>query len=875
MYNAEQARCGALEKLRVIDLTDVRGALAGRMLAELGADVIKVESPGGDAARLRPPFAGNLPAPDRSLPFLYRNAGKRGVVIDLDSETGRDRFEQLCSQADVLIDNLGLREQVRRRITPAEVRWRHPHLVHLAISDFGLTGPRAAWHLEPLTAFAASGALHASGFADRPPCWLPGYLAHDCASILGVAGTLAAVLDRNRHGHGQTVEISVQEAALNGLDPWSIPLADYARRYPVLPAWAPRDGDGAYLVVPTRDGYVRTVPGTPRQLAAFAKLLWDGGSEQPSANSQLEPRPGGDDRSERGESRTGDSAALGSGGIARQAAAWFESLPTRALTLASDVVLGASRVVPLPGLTLSLAHTLLDAARSLAGYALHSKPRDEVLAAALRLRVPMAPVNTPEEFVGADQTLARGYFRNTGFLHLGDAPFASAPWKLSATPAVLRRGAPAPGEDDQSGFAARAGGPAASSPAPEGSGPSSDRERSDPVLTGRRVIDLGVAAVGPELCWLLGELGAEVIKVESAANIDLLRRLTPEIDDPNTSFPFNDDGRGKKSVCLDMGTARGRELALRLCASADVVVENRRGGVVRAWGLDYADVKRLRPDVIYVSSQGYGRGGPLGEAPSFGPINSAFAGATWLWNYPDAAYPAGSSLNHPDHIGSKLGAIAVLAALEHRRRTGEGQLIDMAQTEATAYLMGEFYLEQPLTGRPARQRGNTVEYACPHGVYPCAGEDVWCAIAVVGDDAWERFWRVLGWAEERQFAMLEGRLAVQSQLDRRVADWTRDREPEEAASILQSAGISAMPVQGPDEHRADAHLAARGALVTVVHPKIGPARYTANPIRMSRMRMAPVAPAPRLGEHTTEVLNRVLGLSEGEARDLAAQGVCR
>src|SRR5262249_18685210 len=161
--------------------------------------------------------------------------------------------------------------------------------------------------------------------------------------------------------------------------------------------------------------------------------------------------------------------------------------------------------------------------------------------------------------------------------------------------------------------------------------------------------------------------------------------------------------------------ARGRETALRLCAAADVVIENNRGGVVRAWGLDYEDVRRLRPDIIYVASQGYGRGGALGEASAYGPLTSAFAGVSWPWDPAGAPYPAGSSLNHPDHVAAKLSAVAVLAALEHRRRTGEGQLIEMSQAETAAYLIGEVYLERATTGRPAAQRGNAVDHACPHG----------------------------------------------------------------------------------------------------------------------------------------------------------------
>ena len=785
-----------LAHLRVVDLTDLRGALAGRLLADLGADVVKVEPPRGDPGRLVPPFAGGVAAPDRSLPFLYRNANKRGAVLDLHDAGGWHRFCELCERADVLIENLGPEGERRHGLTPAEVQERHPHLVHVALADFGLTGPRAGWRLEALPAFAASGALHASGFRDRPPCWLPGYAAHDCGAVFAVAGALAALLARARHGAGETVEVSVQEAALNGMNPWSIPLADYARLYPMLPVSPPRNADGAYHVLETADGYVRVLPGSPRQWRAFVALLGN-----------------------------------------------------------PDALEGEHWGVPLFRLMNG------DVVRAVAKEALAGRARADVLAEGRRLGVPITPVNTPEEFVAEEQTRVRGYFRKTGFPHLGDAPFAPAPFNFSRTPAVLARPAPAPGAPDEGSFPPRAPGR-----------PSGDGARR-PALAGLCVIDLGCGVAIPETGTLLAELGAEVIKVESRANIDFLRRVTVEPDAVDRSWTFNDASRGQLSVALDLRTPRGRELALALCAAADVVIENNRGDVVRKWGLDYEDVRRVRPDVVYVASQGFGRGGPLGEASAYGPLNSAFAGVTWLWNHPDAPYPAGSSLNHPDHIAAKLAAVAVLAALEHRRRTGEGQLIEMSQAEAAAYLIGEFYLEGPATGRPAAQCGNAALYACPHGVYPSAGEDRWVAIAVVGDGAWERFAGALGWPLEPALASLDGRLAARAALDRRVAEWTRARSAEEAAAALQAAGVSAMPVENGDDHRADPHLAARGAIVTVEHPEIGPERHSGNPIRLSRTPLVPPAAAPRLGADTEDVLIRVLGLSRAQVARLAEDGV--
>ena len=788
---------GPLAALRVVDLTDLRGALAGRLLADLGADVIKVEPPGGDADRLRPPFAGDVPAPDRSLAFLYRHANKRGAALDLERPADRRRFAELCDRADVLIENLDAARRAALGLEPAQVEDEHPQLVHVLIADFGLSGPRAGWRLEALPAFAASGGLYASGFPELAPCWLPGYVAHDSASAFAAAGALAALAARGRSGLGQRVEVSVQEAALHCLNPWTIPLGDYARRYPRLPANPGRNGNATYFTLATKDGWVRTVCGTARHWRRFVALLG-------------EPE-----------------------GFA-----------------APDWDANAFRIAN------------QDAILLVASEILAQRTSADVLAEARRIDMPLVPVNSPDDFVAEEQTRGRDTFRYTAFPHLENAPFCAAPFRCSTLDVSLDRPAP-PLDAPDEGFAPRAAREPAAGPA------------SGAPLDGLRVVHVGVGAVVPELCGLLGELGAEVIKIESRASLDFLRRVSLEPERPNRAWGFNAECRGQKSVCLDLSTPRGRELALRLCAAADVVAENSRGGVVASWGLDYEDVRRLRPDVVYLSSQAYGRGGPLGEASGFGPLNCAFAGVAALWNHPDAAAPTASSLNHPDHVAGKLGAVAVLAALEHRRRTGEGQYIDMAQTDATAYLAGEFYLEGPTTGRPARARGNAVPYACPHGVYACAGDDRWLALAVVGDASWEAFRRAAGWDDDPALRTLAGRLSAASELERRVSEWTRDRVAEELAEQLQAAGVSAMPVQGPADHRGDAHLAARGALVAVEHAEMGVEHHIGNPLRLTRTPVRHAGPAPLLGQHTGPVLRELLQIGGEEFDELVAAGVCR
>ena len=792
------AGSGPLAHFHVVELTDIRGAFAGRILADLGADVLKVETPTGDPGRLRPPFAGGTVARDRSLPFLYRNANKRGVALDLHDADGWHRFLDLCARADVLIENLGPVAARRHGLAPEEVQARHPHLVHVAISDFGSDGPHAAWSLEPLPAFAASGGLFACGFKDLPPCWLPGYLAHDCASTFAAAGALAALLDRVRSGLGQTVEVSVQDAAINGIHPWAIPAADYARRYPMLPVTPTRNADGAYHVLAVSDGWVRVLPGSPRQWRAFVELLGN-----------------------------------------------------------PDALTGPEWEIPLFRLMNG------DVVRLIAADALASRTQADVLADGRRLDVPIVPVNRPERFVLEEQTSHRDFFQRTGFPFVSDAPMAPGPFNFSVTPTGLHRPAPAPGLRDAEGFAAR---PVASP---------RDGGANGPILAGIRVVDLGVGVAVPEAAWLLAELGAEVIKIESRTNLDFLRRVTVEPDQPDRSMQFNDSSRGHLGVALDLATARGRDLALDLCAAADVVLENNRGGVVERWGLDYPVVRARRPDVIYYASQAFGRGGPLGAASAYGPLNSAFAGITWLWNFPEAPYPGGSSLNHPDHLVAKLAVAAILAALEHRRRTGDGQLIEMSQAEAAAYYVGEVYLEEACAGRPAAQRGNAVEWACPHGVYPAAGEDRWVAIAVVDDEAWRSCARILGLPEDPALATLAGRLAAREAVDAAVASWTRERDAADAARLLQQAGVSAMAVMNGVDLRSDPHLTARGSLVTLHHPEIGEERHSGNPLRFSRMPVTTAGPAPRLGEHTADVLVRWLGMQPAEVSGLVDAGVCR
>ncbi len=774
---------GPLDGWRVLDLTDLRGALCGRILADLGAEVVKAHPPGTD------------PAAMATTAYRYRNANKRGAVIDPTTEPGRDRLDGFLDWADILIENFGNADRARLGLAPDAVAGRFPGLVHVALADFGLTGPRSDWSLDPLPALAASGTLHASGFPDRPPCWLPGHLAHDCASVYAAVGAVAAMMDRGRTGVGQLVEVSVQEAALAGTTLWSIALEDYRRINPLLPSQGTRNADGTYWVLPAEDGWVRAVIGNNRQWDGFVALL-----RKPEVFGEAE---------------------------------W--SQPAFRLQN-SDVV------------------------RLIAGDALTDRTRKQLFEEALAEGATIGVIHLPSEFVSHPQSRARGTFIETGFPGIEQAPFVAPPVRLAATAPSLRIPAPA-AEDDSDPGEPRSVIPAA----PDAGG--------GLLLDGIRVVEFGMAAVVPEMCGVLSELGADVVRIESEQHLDVLRAAGGRRI--NCSFAFNAESRGRRSVVLDLRTEEGRRLALELCARADVVAENYRGGALERVGLGYEAVKEVNPAVVYVSSQGYGRGGPLGEMPSYGPLNNGFAGLHHLWNHPDVPYPCGTALNHPDHIAGKLLAVGVLAALDLRRRRGVRQRVEMAQTEVAAFLLGEVYLDAALQGADPQAQGNARDDAVPHGVYPAAGDDRWLAVSVLDDDAWRRMCQATGWPLEASTSTLPGRLANREAVDKQVAEWTSARTAEDAATMLQDHGVSAMPVMGPQDHLSDPHLQERGFIVTLQHPEVGSERHCGNPVHLSRLAQRTAQSAPCLGADTEEVLGSWLGIAAGDVVDLRARGVCR
>ena len=397
---------------------------------------------------------------------------------------------------------------------------------------------------------------------------------------------------------------------------------------------------------------------------------------------------------------------------------------------------------------------------------------------------------------------------------------------------------------------------------------------SHAALEGVMVISLGTGAVVPDAAKILGELGANVIKIESSDHQDFVRTLSVN---KNDVAGFNEGNRNKRSFGVDLRTEKGKDLVRRLIKMSDVVAENFRGGAVKSLGFDYESVRKLKPDIVYLSSQGFGSGGPHADYPAYGPMLSSTSGMLSLWKQPDDPYPAGSNSPLPDHMASKHAAIVIIAALDYKRRTGKGQFIDMAQTEVAAALMGEKYLEYTMSGREPQPLGNRCLYAAPHNCYPCQGFDNWVAISVLTNEEWRSFGKAIGnpaWTKDPRFSDIPGRLKNVDELDKLIVEWTSSRDAWEIMETLQRAGVPAGVVQRAPDTMKDPQIAFDKALIELEHPAVvGKRLYPNIPFHMSETPPVPSRPAPLLGQHTEEICRELLKMSAAEIERLKAEKV--
>ena len=406
-------------------------------------------------------------------------------------------------------------------------------------------------------------------------------------------------------------------------------------------------------------------------------------------------------------------------------------------------------------------------------------------------------------------------------------------------------------------------------------------------LSHLRICDFTGQLAGAGATKWLAAFGAEVIRIEDPVKQgtwDILRMLPPFVDERrgvDFGGGFNNHNVEKLGITLNLRTEKGRELLAEIVKRSDVVAENFAAGVLAKMGLSYERMKQLRPDIIYVSNCGFGHTGPYASFKTWGPIVQAVSGLTFTSGLPDRE-PAGWGYSFMDHTGAYVMATAILLALLHKQRTGEGQWVDLSCTDAGLALHGPALLDWTVNGRPTRRPGsphsNRSEYPAlaPHGIYPAAGDDEWVAIACRSDAEWVALGGVLKepWVREARFAALAGRLAAQDELDAKLGAWTRGFAKAATAAALQAAGVPAAPVAKPAERvDHDPATAGFGLWPTVRHSKMGDVRVDGLPVHFSKTDWQLARGGPCLGEHTEQVLTTLLGLSADDVAKLRAEGV--
>jgi crotonobetainyl-CoA:carnitine CoA-transferase CaiB-like acyl-CoA transferase len=401
----------------------------------------------------------------------------------------------------------------------------------------------------------------------------------------------------------------------------------------------------------------------------------------------------------------------------------------------------------------------------------------------------------------------------------------------------------------------------------------------DYALEGVKVLDFAWVGVGPITTKYLADNGAEVIRVESLARPDVLRiappwkDATPGLDNSQFFASFN---TSKKGVTLDLAKPKARDLVRRLVPWADAVVESFTPKAMRNWELDYDRLRRIRPDLVMLSTCMQGQTGPNALYPGFGQLMSALSGFYYISGYdPDHIAPPYGA--YSDFIAPRFSACLLLAALDYRRRTGRGQYIDMSQYEAALHNLAPALIDYHATGRVLGPRGNASDRYAPHGAYRCAdedGEERWMAIAVANDRQWEGLLSALGaGAPDDRFATQLGRLENSTPLDEFVAGLVRPHNAAELTAKLQAAGVAAYPVQNCVDIHQDENLDAFGFWHWLEHKVMGATPYEGLQHRMSRTAGDLRAAAPVMGQHNDEVFGGLLGLSAQEIEQLKKESV--
>ena len=798
----------------VLDLSQSNGAFCSYLLAHVGCRVVSVEPVGGSAIRQQQPLHNNV-----SAWWQAYGRGNSSLHIDLDEPQSQPALIAWIKQADFLIHDWTESQAKLHHMTYPHLAEINPRLIVICITAYGARGPKSDWPATDLTIWAASGAHMLGGDADRAPVRtsVPQAFLHAGADAAGAA--LVADYERNQSNLGQFIDISAQQSCAQATL-------------------------GANLATPNNSGYeVEREAGGLRGLFPI-QLTW------PCADGFV--------------------------AITFLFGAAFDEPNRRLLQwLAEHDCCTQEEVDTDWGLELS---AMTGEGKSPAPYfelckkiEIFTRARNQqtLFEQGLARGIYIAPTLDIAGLLEEKHFIARNYWHQ---VQIGDktvrVPGEFA--KLSATPLHLPGPAAAPTLEQSSVEAATPTAQRQSSTTA-----SSAESSANLPLSGLKVLDFMWVIAGPFFTRVLSDFGATVIKVESSIRVDPARGAAtfkdgqPSIE---SGMPFTNFNAGKMSVTIDPSNPEGQAVIMDLLRWADIVTESFSPKAMQAWGLDYNSIKAINPSIIMLSSCLMGQTGPRSRVPGYGNMAAALTGFYDLTGWKDRS-PAGPYLAYTDGVAPRFMLVALFAALEHRRRSGEGQHIDISQAEAAIHLLAPAIIDYQLSGKVWHRDGNRDLQYAPHGVYPTAGKDEWVAIACQSDLDWLALCTIMQ-IDPKAFR-LEGATASQRQdlhplIDEQISAWTASREGLDIETQLIAVGVAAHVVQNSAACYADPQLEHRHHYVSVPHTSLGTLVVENTRAHLSRTPGHVTRAGPELGEHNFHVLAEILGYDDNRIADIYA-----
>jgi crotonobetainyl-CoA:carnitine CoA-transferase CaiB-like acyl-CoA transferase len=783
---------GFLKGYRALDLTGLSGQLAGRMLADLGMEVIKIEPPGGDPVRGLAPLVTAPNGAKLSTTFAHLNAGKASKVLDLDVEADRATFRKLVETADVVLESFQPGELDHKGLGFKDLSALNPAIVMASITGFGQTGPKKNLLCNDLVALAESGFLYISGDPALAPCKAPETQAYYFASLFATAGVLAALYRRERTGQGDHVDASMQET----LATQEHIVRLWANEKQIAKRAGSQHGSVAPAkIFPCRDGYVYLY--VTRQHWKLFLTIWQ------------------------------DHAAV------FDKVEWLNNVYRREHADELNPAVEAY----LSKFTMAEITELLQ-----------------------EKGIPCVPVNTPLDFANDEHVQGRGFMAPVNHAGFGSTKQPAMPFVIDgARPAVesvpILDSWQSPSYISPVSGEKREGATRRQMDSTTGNGP----------LDGMRIVSFDHVLAGPYGTTILAELGADVIKVESSKGGMDPFRFFGTGEDPNLSPRFLEFNRNKRSFTVNLKHSKGQGVLHDLVAKADAVLDNYSVDVVERIGLAYHQLCKVKPDIVNLRMPGLGTTGPKRHFSTVGVNITAFTGLTYMWNHPGNTHPpVGSQVVFPDYVSGVLCAIIIISGVLQRDRQKKGAFIDLAQSEATAFMIGANLMEAASSGINPEPIGNMSLSIAPHGCYPCRGDDRWCVISAENEKQWTALAEIVGMGllGDSRFHANDDRLKNRGALDAIIAAWSETRDAFAIRDELQKAGVPAGVVQTGEDLVNDPQLHARGFIVGVENARLGKVVLPNFPLHFSNAKLTRRWEFPVLGRDTETVLREVVGYDE-------------